>query len=182
MITEKDIETALGICQQASVDIRRDATFLSEDELFSGDDFNAELLLMQVTYRRLLDIFPGRKYDYCEKDALMRDIVETSPGTILKPFTLGDDCSLVDFSFSLKNRRWCAYDEKQVLYPQNDGYIHMGYTDLYDIGWPEINPDAVLSPRAIVLMDEISPWMWGRHRLRKIVKVLDAELKRRELA
>ena len=164
---------ALRVLDEAESFIKKNLCALSEDDLCGVETFVAEYLWMRETYSRLLAIWPGRKYRRNERTVLLqrfRELVPDLSFTASLERESGDCCSL-------NQRDWIVCDAYDT---EPEDFLVMGYTDYIDVGWPCVNDDGIISPEAIIILDNLSEYMLSGKRLYRLGELIAKEQIRRE--
>lgn len=176
-MTPKEKKRALGVLSEVEKDIKGIIARLPDDRVFEGL-FAAECLLMQETYKRLLDIWPGKTWLRSEEDRLVEEFRSVCPS--LRKFD--STCDVADCGISLFNRGWCflKWENDAKGYPFEIDNMGLGYTDLYEAGWARIDNDHIISPKAVAFIDVMTSYFTNDKRLRKVSALLDQEEKTRE--
>ena len=72
-----------------------------------------------------------------------------------------------------------AYDADED-YIEAEDFLVIGYTDHIDVGWPRVNDEGIISPEAIIILDNLSEYMLSGKRLYRLGELIAKEQIRRE--
>lgn len=169
-----DKKTALTLFNEAKEYIKNNLNTFDNDDVWGGD-FNAECLLVRETYRRLLRLWPGRKYSPREIGTLLDEFKRVDTARVVKEGVGG----MSNPVFSLRNRTWLV-DYAHGEWGNELDYLILCYTDLIDVGWVDLDIDGIISPEAIIVLDDLSEYMWKGKTLERIGDLLAKEDLQRE--
>ena len=88
---------------------------------------------------------------------------------------MGDCCSL-------NQRDWVVCDAYDANgdYIEAEDFLVMGYTDYIYVGWPRVNDEGIISPEAIIILDNLTEYIWKGRRLHRLGELIAKEQIRRE--
>ena len=146
---ENEITIANRILAETIAEMPEYLSKQSVEDIWEGE-FCAECHIVQLFYKKLLEVWPARFYHSSEE--LKQDFLKIADE---KVEVEKKDCWELHHQgciLALKHRHWCIMDNWDT-----DGKLYVGYTDLIGVGWPMvclISQD--FSVEAIRILDDMT--------------------------